>query len=265
MLRTRVLTAIVLALSLLAIVFLLPAPAVAVAFTLIVVAAAWEWAGLLRMGEAKRRLYAAATLLPCAALYAAAMPPTLLGWLWGLALVFWAIAVPLWLLRKWPLRADATGCSVGWLLLLPTWAAMIDLHARSPLALLAAMALVWVADIAAYFSGRAWGRHKLAPGISPGKTWEGAIGAAAGVTIYGLVVAQASGGLERRADLLLLPLALIIATAVSIVGDLFESLAKRRAGVKDSSGLLPGHGGILDRIDSLTSTLPLLALAVRLT
>ena len=136
--------------------------------------------------------------------------------------------------------------------------------------LLAAMAVVWVADIAAYFVGRAIGRRKLAPGISPGKSWEGAFGAVAFVVVYGFVVAYSwpQLGLPNPSGLsgiLGFAAGLVLLTAVSIVGDLFESLAKRQAGVKDSGNILPGHGGILDRIDSLTSTLPLVALTLMLT
>ena len=264
MLKTRVITAVILALGLLAVLFLLPVTATVACLTLIVVLAAWEWAGLLGLAASQRWLYALLTLLPCAAIYAAGMPETLLFWLWSLALIFWLALVPLWFRYKWPLGATPLGYLVGWLLLVPAWAGLVQLHGRSPWLLLAAMALVWVADIAAYFAGRAWGRHKLAPGISPGKTWEGAVGATLGVMVYGLIVAQFSVSLGGMAALPSLLPALILATAVSIVGDLFESLAKRQAGVKDSSRLLPGHGGILDRIDSLTSTLPLLALVAQL-
>jgi phosphatidate cytidylyltransferase len=128
------------------------------------------------------------------------------------------------------------------------------------------MALVWVADIAAYFAGRTWGRHKLAPTISPGKTWEGAAGALIGVLIYATVLGlygPARGEeLPGFSQCVQMGMILLLLTAVSIMGDLFESLAKRQAGVKDSSALLPGHGGVLDRIDSLTSTLPFAALVV---
>jgi phosphatidate cytidylyltransferase len=136
---------------------------------------------------------------------------------------------------------------------------------NSPLSFgaLAVMALVWVADIAAFFSGRAFGRHKLAPSISPGKTWEGVAGAMAGVLVYGFAVAPTLPAVQNL-DRLVLVGCLLLLTALSIVGDLFESLAKRQAGVKDSSQLLPGHGGILDRIDSQLSTLPLVALGIHL-
>ena len=120
----------------------------------------------------------------------------------------------------------------------------------------------WVADIAAYFSGRRFGRHKLAPAISPGKTWEGAVGAGVGVLAFGYAVALHGGlALPLQAGWPGLAPLLVAYTALSIIGDLFESLLKRQAGLKDSGTLLPGHGGILDRIDSLTSTLPLAGLA----
>jgi phosphatidate cytidylyltransferase len=142
--------------------------------------------------------------------------------------------------------------------LLPTWIAMVQLRSLGAGALLGIFAVVWMADIAAYFSGKAFGKHKLAPSISPGKTREGAIGACVGVVIYGVAVRQIF-------SLDFMPWALWIGvlvgvTAISIVGDLYESLLKRKAGIKDSSNILPGHGGVLDRIDSLTSTLPIVAL-----
>jgi phosphatidate cytidylyltransferase len=127
------------------------------------------------------------------------------------------------------------------------------------LALIAIMATVWLADIAAYFSGRAFGRHKLAPSISPGKTWEGALGGGLAVVVYGFVLAPKLP-VALAGNLALLFVVLVLLTVISVIGDLFESLLKRQAGLKDSSSILPGHGGVLDRIDSLTSTLPLVAL-----
>ncbi len=165
--------------------------------------------------------------------------------------------MPFWLSRKWAL-VGPVGLLVGAVVLLPTWLAMVQLRTLGPGVLLGIFAVVWMADIAAYFSGKAFGKNKLAPSISPGKTREGAIGAVVGVVIYGLVVRQIFA-----LDILPLPLwilALIGVTAISIVGDLYESLLKRKAGIKDSSNVLPGHGGVLDRIDSLTSTLPMVAL-----
>ena len=149
----------------------------------------------------------------------------------------------------------------GMVLLVPPSLAIAHLRLLSPWLLLGVMAAVWVADIAAYFTGRAFGRRKLAPSISPGKSWEGAYGAVAGVCAYGLACLSYIGyPVAEPGKLVLALVGLVAFTAVSIIGDLFESLVKRQAGVKDSGTLLPGHGGILDRIDSLTSTLPLVAL-----
>jgi phosphatidate cytidylyltransferase len=120
---------------------------------------------------------------------------------------------------------------------------------------LAVLALTWIADTVAYFAGTRWGRHKLAPSISPGKTWEGAVGGLAGVLVYAGIMAAMVEGIAWAP---FLGTAALLA-ALSIVGDLFESAAKRQASVKDSGALLPGHGGILDRIDSATSTLPIAA------
>jgi phosphatidate cytidylyltransferase len=123
------------------------------------------------------------------------------------------------------------------------------------------MAMVWVADISAFFAGRKFGRHKLAPNISPGKTWEGVAGALLGVIVYVEIVILVSGLQQHNA----LFVYALVGVALSVMGDLFESAIKRQAGVKDSGTLLPGHGGLLDRIDALTSTLPLAALTILLT
>jgi phosphatidate cytidylyltransferase len=263
MLKTRIITALILAAGLLAALFLLPRQAVWLLFVGIVALAAWEWAGLLKMSSIARIVYAALISAPCLVLLAGGMPQAVLQGLWWLAAAFWLLLIPFWFRAKWPLGNNLLGWLIGGLLLLPTWAALVQLHQRSPWWLLASMALVWVADIAAYFAGRTFGRHKLAPTISPGKTWEGALGATIGVCLYGCVVAHTAGYLTGATAGFLLSglLGLLLLTAVSIAGDLFESLAKRQAGVKDSSALLPGHGGVLDRIDSLASSLPLAALA----
>jgi len=179
---------------------------------------------------------------------------------YGASGVFWLlIAVP-WLARGWRARSPLLLAAAGWILLVPTWLALVRLQAE-PGRLLAVMGIIWIADIAAYFAGRAWGAHKLAPAISPGKTWEGVAGAVVAVAVYYVVLGnvardwtglQGAGGAALFAGVLLM----------SVVGDLFESWIKRQAGRKDSGTLLPGHGGILDRIDSLTSSLPLAALVL---
>lgn len=259
-LQSRVITALFLVLALGGVLFFAPPRAAIFAFTLIAALAAWEWAGLMRQGQPARVMYAFVLLLFCWQLQVAAQE--LIPVLLMMAAVFWIVVAPLWLARKWTLAGnDFFGYLMGLLIILPTWAALLQLHAASPWLLLAAMALVWVADISAYFAGRTWGRHKLAPTISPGKTWEGVAGAALGVLGYGLVVLSFSS-LSASLPLALFGAALLLLTAASIVGDLFESLLKRQAGLKDSSHLLPGHGGVLDRIDSLTAALPLTALLV---
>jgi phosphatidate cytidylyltransferase len=259
-LSLRILTALVLIGALGVVLFALSATAAAVAFALVAALAAWEWTGLMKKDRPARLMYAALLLLFCWQLRVGA--PELLPGLLFIATGFWILLAPAWLRRGWSLAGnDFVAYALGLLVLLATWAALLALYALGPWLLLAAMALVWVADIAAYAVGRAWGRHKLAPRISPGKTWEGVAGALVGVLIYGIVIWLATPVAQRPPGPWLL--ALPVLTAVSIVGDLFESLLKRQAGVKDSSNLLPGHGGILDRIDSLTATLPLAALMLQ--
>ena len=152
---------------------------------------------------------------------------------------------------------------VGILVVVPAGLSVVSMHSIAPLVLLMLLALVWIADIAAYFVGRAIGKHKLAPRISPGKSWEGALGALVATSIYAIICAmlmpQLSVIVKGGLWVVCLGIAVLL-WALSIMGDLFESLVKRQAGVKDSGTLLPGHGGILDRIDSITSTLPVSAL-----
>ena len=176
-----------------------------------------------------------------------------------LALLFWAIAAPLWLYRGWRVTQPLLLGAVGWIVLVPAWLAIVSLQKSAGL-LLTVLLTVWIGDIAAYFAGRRFGRRKLAPHISPGKTWEGVIGAFVAVLIYGFVVSfvlQPSANLYDRLVTMIFVSAL---TVLGIVGDLFESWIKRGAGAKDSGNLLPGHGGVLDRIDSLTAALPFAAL-----
>ena len=278
MLRQRVVTALVLVVALLSAIFLLPQSGWLLFAGVLVVIAIAEWSGLIGLHGTARAIYCAATTV---LFLGAALAGGLAGSsttasrlvlliLFGSGAAFWLTVAPLWLSGKWPLRAGGVGVVVGWLVVVPAGLALVQLRAVDPMLLLAAMAVVWVADIAAYFVGRAIGRRKLAPGISPGKSWEGAFGAVAFVVVYGFVVAYAwpQLGLPNPSGLsgiLGFAAGLVLLTVVSIVGDLFESLAKRQAGVKDSGNIFPGHGGILDRIDSLTSTLPLVALTLMLT
>ncbi|TAH46994.1 MAG: phosphatidate cytidylyltransferase [Betaproteobacteria bacterium] len=266
MLKARVLTAIVLLAGLLSALLLLPATAWLLLCALVCGGAAWEWGGLAAFGRRARAGLALVFALAClaigywAGLSGSGLPPVgSLAPFYVVSALFWLVAIPAWLARKWRLGAPSLAVLVGLIVLVPPALALAHLRLIDPRVLLAAMAVVWVADIAAYFSGRAFGRHKLAPSISPGKTWEGAAGAAVGVLVFGVVLSVSlnippPGGWPGLAVML------IAYTGISIIGDLFESLLKRQAGLKDSGTLLPGHGGILDRIDSLTSTLPIAGL-----
>ena len=269
MLRTRVITAFVLLAGLLSAVFLLPPEAWLVLVSLICAGASWEWGGLARFSQRQRIVFSTLMAAACLIVGGASglfgqlqRAPIPVGGFYVAGLLFWLGAAPFWLKRKWRLGSVPSAVAVGVVVLLPPALAMAHLRLVDPWLLLGAIAAVSVADIAAYFTGRAFGRHKLAPEISPGKTWEGAGGAVIGVCVFGLAIALTTTVEAVRSIPLPILLPLLVAyAAVSIQGDLFESLLKRQAGLKDSGSILPGHGGILDRIDSLTSTLPLVGLA----
>jgi phosphatidate cytidylyltransferase len=149
----------------------------------------------------------------------------------------------------------------GWLVLVPMWVALVEMQANPP-QLLFVMAVVWIADTAAYLVGRGIGRRRLAPTISPGKTWEGVAGAGVAVAVYYALAYSAGipeGSFWRTAGGLFI---VAVVAVTSVEGDLFESWMKRQAGVKDSGSSLPGHGGLLDRIDGLTASIPLAALMI---
>lgn len=180
------------------------------------------------------------------------------------ALLFWVVVAPRRLVQH---ASQGGGRPLALLLLAACWLALLELRGQGAWVLVIAMAIVWVADIAAYFVGKAIGRRKLAPTISPGKSWEGALGGMLAVAVIGLGVAdwpELAGSLPQLLKASLGPLgagcALIALAGLSVVGDLHESLLKRQAGVKDSGHLLPGHGGFLDRIDALVPTMPAVAL-----
>jgi phosphatidate cytidylyltransferase len=181
-------------------------------------------------------------------------------WVYALSALFWSGYVPFQLKRPCKITNTPALMLIGWLILIPTMLALYQLRAISPMLLLGFMGTIWVADTAAYFAGKAFGKRKLAYHISPGKTWEGVAGAVLAVIIYGMIWVVVFADVAYM--LTLIPL-LIILTVLGIMGDLFESLIKRQAGVKDSGNILPGHGGILDRIDALTAALPVAILAVQ--
>lgn len=264
MLKVRVLTAIALLAAFLACLFYLPVVYWNAAVLLAVFVGAKEWAAFARYASPLKWVYVLLTVVLMLGLIMAGSEAAILIFL--LASLCWVLLVPLWLGFGWGTANPFLMGVTGWLVLLPAMLAFIQLHAM-PWLLLALMAVVWLADSAAYFTGRRFGRHKLAPAISPGKTWEGVLGGLVAVTLYGGLLFQLTVLPHRLfgdgvVGLMLFITALWLLTCFSVLGDLFESWMKRQAGLKDSGSLLPGHGGLLDRIDALTSTLPLATLAL---
>lgn len=260
MLKTRILTALGLVVALLLLIFFLPDWAWGLVVAVIVWFASGEWSKLVGVQGTGRYVFGALVAAPVAAWGFAKSDPILLGAAYAAALALWVFSVPVFLRFKVRLDGAYARFGYGWLMLVAAALALIDLRRSGPWILLGFMAPVWVADIAAFFVGRKWGRVKLAPTISPGKSREGAMGAVAGVLIYALIVFFSTSGFHGHIGLVWVLGFAIVYTLLSIGGDLFESLLKRQAGVKDSGDLLPGHGGILDRVDSLLSTMPLAGL-----
>lgn len=264
MLRTRVITALVMLVVFATALFAFPARGWMLFVAVITACAGWEWGGLCHWRSALRIGYgiglAALAALLCGLVPGVGGSEPFYRVAFIVSALFWLLIGFAWLARRWTLGQGARAALAGAVVLVPTAMAMVSLRQEDPWWLLGAMAIVWMADIAAYFSGRAFGRRKLAPAISPGKSWEGVYGALVGVVLYGLVTLVLAGVRLAPGGWALVVVGLLVLTGVSVAGDLLESLLKRQAGIKDSSQLLPGHGGVLDRIDSLTSTLPMVAL-----
>jgi phosphatidate cytidylyltransferase len=227
--------------------------------------ASWEWAGLAGYQAEGRIGYTAMVVASAVALFY--LVPRAAGWpvridiaVYALSCVFWLALAPIWLGAGWSTRNPLLLAFAGWIALVPMWLALVQLQ-TAPWALLLFMSVVWVADTAAYLAGKRWGRTKLAPRISPGKTWEGALGAAAAVAVYYAILFILAGPADGYFGAWWGLFVFGVILALSVEGDLFESWIKRRAGVKDSGQILPGHGGILDRIDGLTAAMPAAALA----
>jgi phosphatidate cytidylyltransferase len=258
----RVISAVFIAAALLLAVLALPPLASAAALSLVLLAASWEWGGFVapqRLGL--RLLFVLVTIALCALGWVWSQDPAVLRALLWLALVFWlAATVWVFVLPAHTQRAVVTAC--GMVALSLAWLALVRMRMDWPLGkyyVLYALLIVWLADSGAYFAGRAWGRRKLAPAVSPGKTWAGLWGGCAVTALLALATAW----------LHQLPLVPVLAVTVlvslfSVVGDLTESLCKRFAGLKDSGTLIPGHGGVLDRFDSLLAAAPLLMLGLML-
>ena len=273
MLKTRIITALVLLAVLLPVLFFQYFPAFAVIVTLFLGAAVWEGGRMFGLKDGPARIAGIVGALLFVGLMYKAQP--------GSATALYAIASLLWLIRYAPslgLGLPQLGTAANWSMALTfgfavfvCFFAIVGLYLRSPVYLLSVLVLVWIADIGAYFSGKAFGKRKLAPTISPGKSWEGAIGGGIAVLVIATISILAAAGvpwlqdtfavrLQARFGWGVTMLALLVIVAASVIGDLFESQLKRRAAIKDSSNLLPGHGGVLDRVDALIPVLPIAAL-----
>ena len=276
MLKQRIITALVLLALLLPALFATPPEPLALLTLVLMAAASWEWGRLNGLGPRTSLILVCVCLALCVASWWAgwsSQAPALLWWLAGLG---WLVGGA-WMLRRgvvgWGLWPQPVRWGGGILVLWLTWLALCQSKHMGANYLLSVLALVWVADIAAYFGGRAFGRRKLAIHISPGKSWEGVFSGVLAVGLLALTwplldAQQFNWGpsvfsmlLQHSVAWAILGVALLV--GVSVMGDLAESLVKRSAGVKDSSALLPGHGGVLDRVDALLPTLPLALMLVQ--
>ena len=260
MLKQRIITALILLPIALCGFFLLEGSGFALFIGVVVTLGAWEWARLAGFeAQSARVVFAAVVAL---LLFGLHIFPDLAPWVLGAAVLWWAAAT--FLVLTFPQSAVhwssiATKLVIGLLILLPAWQGLVLIKAM-PLGnwlIMAVMILVWGADIGAYFSGRKFGKRKLAPKVSPGKSWEGVFG---GLLLSLLITAAVGVVRDWSASQMFAALAgAAVIVLISVVGDLTESMFKRQTGVKDSSNLLPGHGGVLDRIDSLTAAIPVFA------
>ena len=259
-LAQRVLTASVLLIGILAVLFAAPMPVAVGVAASVTLLGAWEWSAFLGWKRAAARttytVFIALLLAIGEWLVPNVVPLPAVLWV---ALAWWGLAL-LWIVRYPTPVPVVLAALAGVLVLVPFWLAMVSILRipnQGPALTLLALCVVSAADIGAYFSGHRFGRLKLAPQVSPGKTWEGLIG---GVLLAGLAAAVGAVLLDLPA-MVMLPTGLGVAV-LSVVGDLTESMFKRNVGAKDSGHLVPGHGGVLDRLDSITAAMPLFALAL---
>ncbi len=270
MLKTRIITALILAPIAIGGIFFLPPLGFALFTAAIICVGAWEWANMAGISSQVGRVaYALAT---GAILYGMLEVPAI-SVLW-IALIWWAGCFLM--IRSYPGGSGAWGsvpvrAIMGLFVLVPAWVGLNHLRtggfqfgdsASNLLLILYVFCIVWVADIGAYFSGRAFGKAKLAPRVSPGKSWAGVWGGLAAVALFAVLVSLVAAA--SLSNTVLLVVASLVTGGISVLGDLMESMLKRFRGIKDSSQLLPGHGGIMDRIDSLTAAIPVFALIITL-
>jgi phosphatidate cytidylyltransferase len=263
MLKLRVITALILAPLVLGSIFFVPHVVSAAVLGILVVLGAWEWSAFPGLKHwSTRLLYTVLIGAGLLVLWEVGVGSQRLDSILLLSVLWWGLALA-WI-AFFPAHVNRVGAALaGIAVLLPAWLALVRLHAHAPKPngpqlLTFLLLLVVAADVGAYFAGRRFGQHKLAPRVSPGKTWEGVAGGLVGASALALGGAYWFG-------LQLIPFLLlcVFVVLVSVVGDLTESLFKRHAGVKDSGSLLPGHGGILDRVDSLTAAGPFFFLGMQ--
>lgn len=265
----RVATAAVLIPLVVGSIFALPTGYLALVFAVVILGAAWEWSGLMGWTSPARRWMYTLAFIPV--LYAAYDAASVSGGGFSVLAIglLWWFGAAVWVLRfqkgqgiaAW--RAAPVRAVTGLLILVPAWVALIVLHGAGeagPSQVLFLLALIWVADTSAYLVGRRWGSRRLASRVSPGKTWEGVAAGLVAAAVLAALLGRHLGIAEQHRPLFML--LCIAMVPISILGDLAESLFKRQAGVKDSGSVLPGHGGVLDRIDSLTSAAPFFVLGL---
>lgn len=261
MLKQRIITALILAPVALAGVFLLPPPEFAIFTGVIILIGAWEWANLAGFEGHYRYIYA--LLLAPLMFLSSLIPPLYIlvpGAIWW-ALAFYLVAT--YGLDSWKTQSRWNKALIGPFILIPAWISLVQLKQMpdSNYLILLLFFLIWGADIGAYFAGRAFGKRKLAPRVSPGKSWAGVAGGLLSAAVIAMLMSLWAGEpVFLTHNWLIFLIACLFVVGVSILGDLTISLFKRERGVKDSSALLPGHGGILDRIDSLVAAGPYFAL-----
>jgi phosphatidate cytidylyltransferase len=257
MLKTRIITALTLVAVFIPALFMSSNIYWAYGMLLLALLALYEWAGMIRMSTTQRIVYLALITIAGFAMTQMMQQQGFHQFFYYslnvflVVTLFWLLIVPFWLAKKWTVNKYVMAL-LGLLLMASVWLGLICAKGADPLLLLALLATIWIADSAAYFAGKHFGKHKLAPNISPKKTWEGVLGALIAVTLFGLILYL---GFDVK-TLAIFP-ALWIITSLGVIGDLFESMLKRQADIKDSGNLLPGHGGVLDRIDGILAYLSL--------
>ncbi len=265
MLKQRVLTALVLIPLTVWAIFGLDTPFLSIILAILVLAGAWEWTRLVPLAtNFPRAVFLALMAVGLLATWllltsrGTVFPVLLVALLWWIGALFWITRYPGE--RSGHSSNRTVNLAAGFLTLVPAWIALVAIHAlpNGSWMLLFVLVLMWVADSGAYFAGRQWGRHKLAPRVSPGKTWEGVAGGVVFTALYATLSGYYLGFLNYQLGLFVI--VSMVAVAFSVVGDLLESLLKREQGLKDSGTLLPGHGGVLDRVDSVTAGAPIFLL-----